>query len=134
MSPKKTDELLRKYPKVFSNSPEIYRYGFSHGDGWYDLIDDLCRELSKLDLPKDFRVQQIKEKFGGLRFYVAPETDEVRELISRFERLSYEVCEACGEPGEERKTKWIRTLCDYHYDLIINDRKRFMEELYGKID
>jgi RNA polymerase-binding transcription factor DksA len=59
------------------------------------------------------KAAQVKEKFGGLRFYMTSENDEIRKLISEAEALSYETCEECGKPGEERDTRWIRTLCDH---------------------
>ena len=54
----------------------------------------------------------MKEKFGGLRFYMTCDTDEIFDLISEAEALSYKTCEECGKPGEERGGGWIHTLCD----------------------
>lgn len=59
--------------------------------------------------PKAF---QVKEKFGGLRFYMTCGTDEIYDLISKAEALSCKTCEECGEPGEERSGGWIHTLCN----------------------
>ena len=36
------------------------------------------------------------------------------DLIIIYERLSYEICEVCGEKGERRNGGWIKTLCDTH--------------------
>jgi hypothetical protein len=58
------------------------------------------------------RASQIKEKFGGLRFYMTHATDKMYDLINEAERKSYTTCEVCGAPGEERGGGWIRTLCD----------------------
>ena len=55
---------------------------------------------------------QVKEKFGGLRFYMTCETDEIYELIEKAEALSCKTCEVCGEDGTRRPTSWIKTLCD----------------------
>jgi hypothetical protein len=43
------------------------------GAGWQPLIDELDRQLRELD--PDYMVLQIKEKFGGLRYYVTPSAD-----------------------------------------------------------
>lgn len=93
-------------------------WGISCGDGWYKVIYDLCKELEPLieALPEEERFYcaavQVKEKFGGLRFYLDAETDEMSKVISKAERKSYETCEDCGAPGEQREGGWIVTLCD----------------------
>lgn len=59
----------------------------SHGDGWFQLIWDLCEkievELNKL--PKDsdyeFMVLQVKEKYAGLRFYTSSIPSSIADNI-----------------------------------------------------
>ena len=55
---------------------------------------------------------QVKEKFGGLRFYINGASKECHDIISKYEKLSYETCERCGNPGKPNDTGWITTLCD----------------------
>jgi hypothetical protein len=57
---------------------------------------------------------QVKEKFGGLRFYINGYTDEVRGMIRMAESMSYRTCEVCGNPGRSNNHGWISTLCDTH--------------------
>lgn len=82
------------------------------GNGWLGLIKELVEEAIKLGW--DRQVCQIKEKFGGLRFYINGARDEVHKLIRGAENKSYEICEVCGEPGEMRHGGWTVTLCDKH--------------------
>lgn len=63
-------DLKQKYPRV-------YRYpiqcGFYCPADWMEIIDRLSARIeSYLELHSeiDFRVDQVKEKFWGLRFYV----------------------------------------------------------------
>ena len=58
------------------------------------------------------RAAQVKEKFGGLRFYMTCGNDEIYDLTDKAEALSYKVCEECGDVGSERPTNWTKTLCD----------------------
>jgi len=58
------------------------------------------------------RASQVKEKFGGLRFYMTTSTDEMDNLISEAEALSYKTCEDCGQPGKPNDDGWISTLCE----------------------
>ena len=57
---------------------------------------------------------QVKEKFGGLRFYTNGFTDEVSGMIRMAESMSYRTCEVCGSPGRSNNYGWISTLCDTH--------------------
>jgi predicted HicB family RNase H-like nuclease len=74
------------------------------------------------------RAAQVKEKFGGLRFYMTSGTDEIYNLISEAEAKSRETCEECGKPGEERSMPWIRTLCDSCYENWGEIRKKRWEK------
>ena len=71
------------------------------GPGWAGLVKegfDLC-------LKNGWRIYQIKEKFGGLRFYTDEDLDDIEDE-------SYTICEECGEPGKPRPGGWIKTRCD----------------------
>lgn len=57
-------------------------------------------------------IAQIKEKFGGLRFYADGGDDHVHGMISFAESLSYNICENCWQKGESRAGGWVVTLCD----------------------
>jgi hypothetical protein len=93
--------------------PIVDAYAFGVGEGWYPIIKDLITELIALGWDK--RPVQVKEKFGGLRFYIETYPEGAADVIIKYEKLSYETCETCGEKGETKKVKgWIYTLCDYH--------------------
>ncbi len=111
-------QLVEKYPSVFKDyggdmKRTCMAWGIECGDGWYNIIDELCAGLSKYP---DVFAAQIKEKFGGLRFYIHGSTnenfDEVFKLTNTAEVTSLKTCEACGSPGRRQGGGWIRTLCD----------------------
>lgn len=87
---------------------------FEIGPGWYGLVKTLISEAIEKGWNKE--ICQVKEKFGGLRFYTNGITDEVRQIINKYEEKSYEICEECGEKGQVRSGGWIQTLCDKHYN------------------
>lgn len=60
------------------------------------------------------QVRQIKEKFGGLRFYYDGGDDTISGMVTMAEVWAGRVCETCGERGTQRSGGWIRTLCDKH--------------------
>lgn len=58
---------------------------------------------------------QVKEKFGGLRFYYGGGDHYVSGLVSMAESMSYKTCEECGAPGElDTSRSWVRTVCEKH--------------------
>lgn len=59
-------------------------------------------------------VVQIKEKFGGLRFYYDGGDDQIQGMVTMAELWAHRTCEKCGNRGEQREGGWIRTLCDVH--------------------
>lgn len=111
--------------------------GFAIGPGWWPLVEELCRTIqSHIDntnkrresllVKNEFNqkipdaisqvvVEQIKEKFGGLRFYYNGGDDFIHGAVWLAEGLSTQICEECGVPGERRNEGWVRTLCNVHH-------------------
>lgn len=135
MTDEKDRSLCEKYPKIFrdrngSMQETCMCWGFEHGDGWYSIVESLCsniqshidwkrhsaefKGLSDEDFDEEHQTVavQVKEKFGGLRFYVNNYDDYVRGAIAMAESMSYHTCEVCGNAGLTRGGGWIRTLCD----------------------
>jgi hypothetical protein len=106
----------------YTDRPPITSAGvFEVGPGWYPLVKELILDL--INLGWDKQVCQVKEKFGGLRFYINSGSDEVHKRISKAENDSYEICEVTGKPGKLRNDiGWYTTLCDEEYEKI--KRKR----------
>ena len=108
------NELPKKYPSLFKNDS----FSFECGNGWYDLLDVLCDRISKAEesMEDDIHITQIKEKFGGLRFYCYGTDDFINGMIDFAEKISTRICEECGNPGKIMKTHtgWLYTACDEH--------------------
>jgi hypothetical protein len=114
MSPELEKQLVEKYPKLFSSKQF---FGVECGDGWYDLLDYLCGSLVTYTYSdEEIYVDQVKEKFGRLRFYLSKEDDVMHGMVSMAEHMSGRICETCGNRGETRGGSWMVTLCDEHHD------------------
>lgn len=90
-------------------------FGIQCGDGWYELIRSLCKEIQEYSERTGEQVVaiQVKEKFGGLRVYTSDYSDELRAILSKYERQSFSVCEVTGEPGVLCVNgSWYRTLSE----------------------
>jgi hypothetical protein len=59
---------------------------------------------------------QVKEKYGTLRFYYHGGNDIIDGMVRMAESMSAVTCEVCGAPGTQRGGGWIRTLCDKHHE------------------
>jgi len=87
------------------------------GKGWHKLVIKLDKKIAKLY--PDYTIDQVKEKFGGLRYYIGsvPEGvfDEIHELISEAEAQSLKTCDTCGKTGKGVAIKgWWVTRCTKH--------------------
>lgn len=89
-------------------------------EGWRKRFGiQMCKELKHAILHsggrrymKDFRIEQIKEKYGTLRFYVSGETDEVSRVIAKYEYISQFVCVDCGEDAVKQTMGYICPYCE----------------------
>jgi len=87
--------------------PRVLRMG-----GWSKIVRELVDDLFALGW--NGSLFQIKEKFGGLRFYIGHGTHTIFDRIEKAESESMKTCEVCGLPGKPRSDGWVRTLCDIH--------------------
>ena len=130
-SERKQKEFYEKYPLCFPNG-EPY-CGFNCGYGWWPILDKLCADITKEleKIPEDdreFAVAQIKEKFGGLRFYidwrVRGELDPIYTLVHEAESKCDKICEECGAPGKKQGGGWVKTRCDKCQEEWEEERRR----------
>jgi hypothetical protein len=94
----------------------LLSFGFSHGDGWFNIIKNLVEDLSKIDDElKSIKVIQIKEKFGTLRFYVECDKfiwKQVQDRIAKTDIESETTCEICGKTGVLTTKGWWSVRCN----------------------
>ncbi len=133
-------------------------WGFECGDGWFNILNQLMDNIQHhidwkekqrnwtLDWNKEHpnelkeipetvpqvTLDQVKEKFGTLRFYYTGGDEYISGLVSMAEAMSGVTCEECGNPGERHGGGWVRTLCDVHeekYQESIRAREMKMSGL-----
>ena len=111
-------QMEERFPKMFNG-----KYGgFACGEGWWPILEKLCSNIqSHLDwknktaeVVPQVTVAQIKEKFGGLRFYYDGGDEHINGMVRMAEAWADASCEECGAPGKKREGGWIKTLCDHH--------------------
>jgi len=126
MDKKLQDKLRKKYPKILVGS-----FSIDFADGWYVLLEKLCDciqsyvdDNAHLDIAQ-VEVTQIKEKFGGFRFYNTGGDNRTDGMVWFAERMSYAICEQCGSAKNvfQNKKGWIRTLCSDCVEKNKKDKK-----------
>ncbi len=108
------DKLIKEFPNLFINE----RFdGFWVDDSWYNLIYNLSKDINNIislmppDKQLNYYAVQIKDKFGGLRYYVSASTPEINELISIAENESYTICYGCTGKIDKKKD-WNTNHCE----------------------
>jgi hypothetical protein len=137
MSPELEERLFNKWPRIFRKeaNEDYSSFGYLEvSDGWYDLIDSLCETIQCHADNARYRHEksgetwfephatQVKEKWGGLRFYVGGSDDFIMGAITQAEAMSFKICEVCGKPGVKRHSAWVRTLCTDHVGKKISEK------------
>jgi hypothetical protein len=73
-------------------------------------------------------LDQVKEKFGTLRFYYSGGNDYIDGMVSLAESLTGVTCEECGNVGERRGGGWVHTYCTPCEEAREAKRAKDMEE------
>lgn len=79
------------------------------------MCDEIKVALKKNHYLYKYRIMQIKEKFGTLRWYDDGAPQEVCDIINKYEDLSWNTCIVCGKPSELISSGWISPYCRDHY-------------------
>ena len=125
--------MTERFPKILDG-----KYGgFAVGEGWWPILESLCANIQshinhtntqfekygRGQLVEQVVVEQVKEKFGGLRFYYTGGDEQIYGMVRMAEAWADKSCEECGAPGKSRGGGWIKTLCDRH-ELERQERRK----------
>ena len=141
------EELIERYPFLIPRN--VWTDKIIEDTDW-TLLDEMptgwriafgekmCEEirevLIKYDYLDKYRITQIKEKFGGLRWYDNGAPKGVSDIIDKYEQLSYITCITCGKPATLVSKGWISPYCNecaeshWYYD---EDNYMTIKEFYG---
>ena len=122
------DQLLcEQYPKMMvnRNKPMMETcmcWGFDCGDGWFNILDQLMGNIQhhidwknkNSEVVAQVTLDQVKEKFGTLRFYYSGGDDTIDGMVRMAESMSGVTCQECGNPGTQTQGGWIKTVCEAH--------------------
>lgn len=112
--------LYSRYPKLLPTEGQhcLQLFGVECQDGWFTLIYAACELIQRhTDGTESEQViaVQVKEKFGGLRFYYREGDDYVASLVELVRKLSESICERCGTHGRILESNgWLCSRCPLH--------------------
>jgi hypothetical protein len=121
----KLEQIIEKYPNIFQDyEGNPGRCNWYAPEGWLPIIDKLCGAIQNyIDYtirytaegpikPNQVTCVQMKEKFGGLRFYTNGHDDVIEGMITMAEYLCDNACQDCGSEQDLGITSgWISVLC-----------------------
>jgi len=159
MSQKEFDEYMcRTYPEMFCErnlpmSETCMCWGFCIGPGWYNALDTLCHNLELIQKQTYIHVifTQIKEKFGGARFYHRIDTTQcvlnnqdiqswtniIDDCISRAEAACDHICASCGKDKYDmiNINGWPYDICkDCYLKKNTYNGKKLLDAFFAKND
>ena len=104
-----TDQPMENYDYSY-NEWQALELGWQVNFGWR-LLHELNILVQAMDHPENFRITQIKEKFGEFRLYCNGGRD-IQQLIDEYTQYSRTICIRCGKPATVASTGWISFYCD----------------------
>jgi hypothetical protein len=142
MTPDNTQKLFDAFPHLYrgrikSLQESLMSWGFTCGDGWFDLVWTLSQDIENSARTAGLEPQsnewpeavQVKEKFGMLRFHLkrTPLTTsyKVVALIREAELRSAIICEECGKPLALIAGHELVLLCEEHAKLMTKPTNAF---------
>lgn len=96
---------------------EFDEYSKAWKPGYQELRRTKMLEEAPREMPEEIAqvtVNQVKEKFGTLRFYYSGGDSYIDGLVAMAESMSANTCEECGAPGKTVGGGWLTTLCEKH--------------------
>lgn len=134
------ERWIKQFPLCFETPGCCMGFGLEFNKGWNGIVEELLGKIeaylaetykTKGKPEYSFQIDQIKEKFGTLRFYVTFADDAIFDMINDAECKSAKTCEHCGNTGEMKTRKgafWLQTQCEKcaeKYDYVKYDKNEF---------
>lgn len=115
-------ELCMKYPILIPHNDEEFYYEYTQLDffpiGWKNAFgEQWAKEVQEainkmpINFQKDAYIMDIKEKWGQLRIFLSVCSEELEEVLQKYEKLSESVCMQCGKSKTRGFGGWFSYLC-----------------------
>ena len=142
----KNKKLIKKYPwlafKDYGTNKIDYSYiHWGCTQGWDRAYGDMyLKELGeaveRCGRKHSFHIYEIKEKFGQHRVYCDIPSQEVADIVDKYEKLSENICVGCGKPDVPmiNQNHWFLPTCDKCFKLSIRHWESYTNSSNIKTD
>lgn len=94
-STEKVQEIAERISPSYGQSIDV-------DEGWYPIVISCYEKLCEID--PDHAIFQVKEKFGGLRYYFSTTLGgdalgKMSKIVADHEEIAAKTCEITGKPG-----------------------------------
>lgn len=132
--------LIEEYPYLLPRDyttdevVENFDYEFVNGEydlpaGWFELFLQCCEDIKQPLMTSGhldkFRFIQIKEKYGCMRIYTNGVSNEIHNILAKYEFLSSKVCCVCGNPAAVQANDWISSYCFEHANNYVENKDNY---------
>lgn len=137
-SGKRINDASKGYWPGSPDSVPSWDYEYTELDGMPDgwrlafgekLCEELKAELEQAGYLDSYRIIQIKEKFGTLRWYDNGNTEGGYKVLAKYEALSGYTCICCGKPATRITAGWIAPYCS---ECCPSERSIPIEDFYAE--
>ena len=113
-------DWIEKYPYQLLHILPTYTWYDAIPEGWRKAFGlQLCKEIKTAlkqtggnKAIRDFRITDIKEKWGSLSIYTGGAPREVEKIIEKYEYISLRTCIRCGKTAYGLTEGWVSPLCE----------------------
>ena len=104
--------FIKPDPKLQRN---LMQFGLDVGVGWLGIIKEAWDKINELEnLPENFEIFQVKEKFGELTIYPEEYNEDINDILLKARQKSIHTCEICGSEFAQKENinGWFKTICE----------------------
>ena len=131
---KRNYELCMEYPILAPKNDDEWQYEYTmldffpaghkkaFGEQWAKEVQAAINKMP-INVQKDAYIMDIKEKWGQLRIFLSVCSEELEEVLQKYEKLSESVCMQCGKSKTRGFGGWFSYLCDDCEQELMERRK-----------
>ena len=97
---------------------QLKKFEYEVPQGWRELCQELAVELDRIldtlseEEKENYKLLQVKEKFGSLRWYDNGHNEKMHQLIRQYEYKAERICCVCGKMATKVTLGWVILFCD----------------------
>lgn len=115
---------------VLDDMPVGWRTAFGE-----DLCKEIMEELVQNNCVESYKILQIKEKYGELRWYSQGGTERIhREIVPKYEKMSRRICIQCGQPARLISKSLVAPWCNACAEQSPRQEFVDIDAIYGPTD